>query len=240
MRAEGPVFHRFEGIDQQGRQIHGAHQDAVLVMNGVDAVDEDRVEAHQGRVLAAAAGIGETDDLAVADLESDETLGLGPVPKLEGTGAEEEVAILALEGPGTQGLGHLTVVQPLQFRHQFRGVQGRARVEFQRAGVDPRRQGPALAFELLPHGAIEGDGVEDQSHHTGQSGQEDCSAQETQGTSEPTTTLARCLLLGGMVFLVLVLIRPAQVFESSRRSVAGIWTVRRTGNLVATWPKNGL
>ena len=241
MGAEGAIFHGLEGIDKEGRQVRGLHQDPILVMNRVDAVDHDRIEPHQGGLLALVAivaGVGDAGDMTVADLDGDEAFRLGAVPELEAPGTDHEVAIGLLVGARARRLGQFPVIQPLQLGQQLLGRQGGAGIEFQRARVHPGRQGPALTLELLPHRGIEGNGIDDDGQGGSQTRHQQGPAQEAQHPDQqaPPGGPGRPLVLV-VILVVFVAIAPGHWAKSSGRAGAGIGSRAKAGHAGAAWGK---
>ncbi len=128
-----PILYRQQGFEHERRQIRTPDQDPVLVVGGVNARDQHRVEAHQVRIDATG-GVFEPGHPAVLDPDVQDAFGLGAVPETEGPGVYQEEVLPAGVGPQiVRGL-HPAIPQTLQLAGQCLHAQRPAHIELERPG----------------------------------------------------------------------------------------------------------
>ena len=160
---EVAILDRLECLGQQIGQILAPQQHPILVVGRIDAGDQHGVEPDQ-RGIRTAVGVLQRGDAVVGELDVEVPARLLAVPEAEGAGPDLEMLALALVGAGLPDIGGGGEVEPFQLGLELIRRQAPRQVEFERARVDPRRQRPALAFELVPHQAVEVSRVERARH----------------------------------------------------------------------------
>ena len=106
-------------------------------------------------------GIRKGFDLPVGDDQFQGPFRFLCVPEAEGPGVDQEAAGLTGIGPGLGRRVQGAIIQTVEFALEDLLAQGAPDIEFQGPGIDPGRQGPALALELDPHDPVEVGPVED-------------------------------------------------------------------------------
>ena len=140
------VFDGNQAVHQYRWYVVQIYQHAVLFVRGVDAGDAQRVEALQyfffegGEVLDVGNFV-----FGEADLHFPRRA--RAVPEGKGLGVVFDGLAVAAELFDVVEVCHFAVVEQAQFVDEVVGREGRAAVDFQRAGVNARRDGPQRAIQ---------------------------------------------------------------------------------------------
>ena len=187
MAVEAAVLHRQQGVDEQRRQLPCSHQHPVLVVGGIDAGDQGRVQPHQGGI-GTAVGVLEPYDGTLFDRQVQKTLGLRPVPEAERAGAHQKAVAVTGVGTWSYRLVHLVELETLQLSLQGLRRQGAPGVEFQGPSVDPGGQRPAFTLELGANHRVHAGSIEHAHEPCGENQKDKRTDQEAQEASARTTT----------------------------------------------------
>ena len=149
---EPMVLHHHQARDQYGRRFPEPEQDPVLVVAGVDASDQGRIQPCERR---RAVGRAECPHDTRLDPDLEPPGGLHRVPEPELARLDEEPAATAGVASGSpRAIVEVVSGTPkLVFKHG-RFDPG-ARPELHRPGVDPCGERPPFAFELGPDPNVE-------------------------------------------------------------------------------------
>ena len=140
------VFDGDQAVHQHRRHVFEVDQHPVLFVRGVDAGDAYRVKALQyfffegGEVLYVG-------DFVLVEAHLHFPRRAGAVPEGKGLGVVFDGVAVAMELFDVVEVGGFAVVEQAQFVDEIVCGQGCATVEFERAGIDARRDAPQCAVQ---------------------------------------------------------------------------------------------
>ena len=140
------VFNGNQAIHQYRRHVFKFDQHPVLFVRGVDAGDAQRVEALQHFFFEGGEVLYVRDFVFVkADLHFPRWA--RAVPEGEGLGVVFDGVAVAAVLFDVAEVRHFAVIEQAQFVDEVVGGEGRAAIDFQRAGIDARRDAPQRAIQ---------------------------------------------------------------------------------------------
>ncbi len=166
-----------EQCDQQAvRHLGEAHQQAILPILGVEAIEQHRV--HLG-VTELTLVLQRLDPLQPRAVEGEAQAAGGIGPVMEGKRPANKLDAVAAHRILARGVGlaHLLVAQHVELAQHLGLGEALAGIELQRPAVDHHWQLPLLAVEAFTHLGIQ---VDAKHHHEGRSHQGELEAQPEQ------------------------------------------------------------
>ncbi|MNQ37066.1 hypothetical protein D3C85_505990 [compost metagenome] len=185
---EVPIFGGQQGHQQAVRHLGDAHQQAILPILGVEAVQQHRVHLGITELTLVLQGLDPLQPRTIEG-EAQATGAVCAVMEFERTAHQlDAIAVDRILSRGV-GLTHLLVAQHVELAQHLGLGETLAGVELQWTAVDHHGQLPLLPVEALAHLGIE---VDTKHHHEGRHHQGELEAKPEQGA--PDGALGSCLL----------------------------------------------
>ncbi len=153
MLEELTVLHGNQRLDQIGRRLVELDQDPVFVVRWIQPADGHRFQSRHRQL--ATADCRQAGDEVTGEAHPQPPGLLGPFVELETTGMQLDIAACNRNTTGTAHRVLAAVAEGAELGEKIVLVQFLSDEQFERPGVDLRRDGPALAGKLLLHHGIE-------------------------------------------------------------------------------------
>ena len=153
MLEEAVIFHRHQARDQHRRRLRQPEHHPILMVTGIDAADEGRVQPGERRGTPIR---GERPhDAPRIELDADPAGRLDGIPESELARPDDETATVTGVASGTGQAVFAVVAGARELVLERRRIESGARPDLRGAGVHPCGKRPPLVFELRANPDVE-------------------------------------------------------------------------------------